>query len=186
VKKFAANNGFTLIELMITLVVVIILVAIAAPSFTSMIRDNRAATQANSFLASLQTARSESINRGMQITMRRSSNTNSVWEDGWRIFTDWDGDGVFDGNLNEKDCSVEGRDCLLMEQQALGNTITLRSGANHAVGLTFLPSGEITAAGGGIGTGTFTLCIPDTNPREVIINSGGRARIDIDENVICT
>lgn len=183
-KKFAANSGFTLIELMITLVVVIILVAIAAPSFTSLIRENRAATQANSFLASLQTARSESINRGVQVSMHRLSTINSVWEDGWRIFTDWDGDGVFDGDLNEKDCSVEAQDCLLMEQQALGNNITLRSGANHAVGLTFLPSGEITAAGGGIVTGTFTLCIPDTNRREIIINSGGRARIN-PEDVTC-
>ena len=49
-KKFAANNGFTLIELMITLVVVIILVAIAAPSFNAMIRENRLATQALSLI----------------------------------------------------------------------------------------------------------------------------------------
>lgn len=179
-KKFAANNGFTLIELMITLVVVIILVAIAAPSFNSMIRDNRAATQANNLLASLQTARSESINRGVQVTMRRSSNTNSVWEDGWRIFTDWDGDGVFDGDLDEKDCSIENQDCLLMEQPALSNNITLRTGGNYTVGVMFLPSGEVRRAGGAIGNDTFALCIPDTNRRDIIINAGGRARIELE------
>lgn len=177
-KKFAANNGFTLIELMITLVVVIILAAIAAPSFSTMIRENRAATQANNLLSSLQMARSEAINRGVRVTMRRLSNTDTVWEDGWRVFTDWNGDGQIPAaNLNIKDCSVDGQDCLLMEQQTLGNNITLTSGANHAVGLTFLPSGEITAAGGGIGTGTFNLCIPDANQRNIVISAGGRARI---------
>ncbi|AUZ85694.1 GspH/FimT family pseudopilin [Methylophaga nitratireducenticrescens] len=181
-KKFAANNGFTLIELMITLVVVIILVAIAAPSFNSMIRDNRAATQANNLLSSLQLARSEAINRGVQVTMR--SNTNNAWEDGWLVFTDWNGDGQIPAaNLNLKDCSVDGQDCLLMEQQALGNNITLTPGTNHAVGLTFLPSGEITAAGGGIGTGTFNLCIPDANQRNIVISASGRARID--QGAVC-
>ncbi|WP_417549927.1 GspH/FimT family pseudopilin [Methylophaga sp.] len=177
-KKFAANNGFTLIELMITLVVVIILVAIAAPSFNSMIRDSRAATQANNLLSSLQVARSEAINRGVRVSMRRMSNTNSVWEDGWRIFTDWDGDGVFDGDLAVKDCSIDGQDCLLMEQQALANNITLRTGGNYAVGVMFLPSGEVRRAGGAIGNDTFTLCIPDTVERNIIVGPGGRARIE--------
>jgi len=178
VKKFAANNGFTLIELMITLVVVIILVAIAAPSFTSMIRENRAATQANNLLSSLQVARSEAINRGVRVSMRRLSNTNSVWEDGWRIFTDWNGDlQIPNANLNIKDCSVDGQDCLLMEQQALGNNITIRTGGAFLVGLTFLPSGEIISAGGGLGIGTFSLCIPGAIQRNITISPGGRARI---------
>lgn len=177
-KKFAANNGFTLIELMITLVVVIILVAIAAPSFNSMIRDSRAATQANNLLSSLQVARSEAINRGVRVSMRRLSDTPSVWEDGWRIFTDWDGDGVFDGDLDEKDCSVDGQDCLLMEQQALGNNITLSTGGNYAIGVMFLPSGEVRRAGGAIGNDTFTLCIPDAVERSIVVGPGGRARIE--------
>lgn len=178
-KKFAANHGFTLIELMITLVVVVILVSIAAPSFGNMIRENRAATQANNLLSSIQVARSEAINRGVRVSMRRLSNTNSVWEDGWLIFTDWDGDGVFDGDMDEKDCSIEGQDCLLMEQQPLGNNISLRTGGALTVGLTFLPSGEVRRAGGGSPSDTFTLCIPETNQRTIVMNLTGRARIAV-------
>jgi type IV fimbrial biogenesis protein FimT len=186
VKKFAANNGFTLIELMITLVVVIILVAIAAPSFNSMIRDSRAATQANNLLSSLQVARSEAINRGVRVSMRNLSNTPRVWEDGWRIFTDWeDADGVFDGDLDQKDCSVDGQDCLLMEQQALGNNITLRTRPNGPISeaLTFSPSGEINAVGGGLGIDRFSLCIPGANQRDIILSAGGRARIE--QGAVC-
>ena len=173
-KKFAANNGFTLIELMITLVVVIILVAIAAPSFTSMIRENRAATQANNLLSSLQVARSEAINRGVQVSIRSRSG-NSVWEDGWRIFTDWDGDGVFDGDLDEKDCSVDGQDCLLMEQQALGNNISIRSGGNYTTWLGFLPSGASVSSG--LPNDTFTLSLTGTETRCIRVNQVGRPRI---------
>ena len=69
-KKFAANNGFTLIELMITLVVVIILAAIAAPSFNSLIRENRLSTQSNLFLSSLQLAKSEVMLTQLTVVQR--------------------------------------------------------------------------------------------------------------------
>lgn len=183
-KKFAANNGFTLIELMITLVVVIILVAIAAPSFNSMIRDSRAATQANNLLSSLQVARSEAINRGVRVSMRRLSNSNSVWEDGWRIFTDWDGDGVFDGDLDEKDCSVDGQDCLLMEQQAVGNNISIGTGGNYTTWLGFLPSGAIVSSG--LANDTFKISTPGTDTRCLKVNNVGRPRIYIvAEGAVC-
>jgi type IV fimbrial biogenesis protein FimT len=163
--------------------VVVILVSIAAPSFGTMIRENRAATQANNLLSSLQVARSEAINRGVGVSMRRLSNTNSVWEDGWRIFTDWDGDGVFDGDLDEKDCSIEGQDCLLMEQQPLGNNISLRTGGNYIIGVMFLPSGEVRRAGGAIGTDTFSLCIPQATQRNIVVGPGGRVRIQ--QGAVC-
>lgn len=176
-RKLAANTGFTLIELMVTLIVVAIVVAIAAPGFGQMIQENRAATQANNVLASIQLARSEAINRNLQVTMRRVSNTNRVWEQGWQIFTDWNTDAVFDGAEDDKDCSVEGQDCMLFVQEALPTDITLRTGGNYAVALVFLPSGEIRRAGGAIGNDTFTLCIPQANSREIIVGSGGRARV---------
>lgn len=177
-------HGFTLIELMITLAVVAIVVSIAAPSMGQFIRENRAAAQANNVLASIQLARSEAINRNMQVTMRRTSGTNSVWEDGWTIFSDWDGDGVFDGDPDNKDCSVENQECLLMVQETLPNGMTLRTGANYAVGLSFLPSGEIRQAGGGIGNDTFILCAPLTNQRNIIVSPGGRPRV-VDAGVEC-
>jgi type IV fimbrial biogenesis protein FimT len=169
-------RGFTLVELMITLAVVAIVVSIAAPSLGQFIRENRAATQANNLLASIQMARSEAINRGMQVTMRNTSG-GSVWEDGWTVFTDWNGNGVFDGDPDDKDCSIENQDCLLTIQPALPNTMTLRTGGNYAIGLSFLPSGEVRRAGGAIGNDTFTLCAPMTNERQVIISAGGRARV---------
>lgn len=56
--KLQKHAGFTLIELIITLSVASILLAIAAPSFTGMIKDNRLITQINDFSASLNLGRS--------------------------------------------------------------------------------------------------------------------------------
>lgn len=175
--KSQHSHGFTLVELMITLAVVAIVVSIAAPSMGQFIRENRAATQANNFLASLQLARSEAINRGIQVTMRRTSTTPSNWNEGWTVFSDWNADGVFDGDADEKDCSVEGQDCLLTVQPALPGGMTINSGGTLTIGLTFLPSGEVRRAGGGFVNDTFTLCAPMTNQRRIVISGGGRARV---------
>lgn len=50
--------GFTLIELLITIAIAAILIALAMPSFTSMLLNNRQSAQGNAFVNSLNYARS--------------------------------------------------------------------------------------------------------------------------------
>lgn len=57
------QNGFTLVELMVTVAVLAILSTIAYPSFQSTIRSNRVATTTNELIASLALARSEAIKK---------------------------------------------------------------------------------------------------------------------------
>lgn len=177
-KKFAANNGFTLIELMITLVVVIILASIAAPSFNSLIRENRLSTQSNLFLSSLQLAKSEAIRRGVQVTMIPESNTPGEWHQGWRIFTDWNSNETFNGNVNATDCSTEGQDCYLLFQENIGNNLTLVGDSQYEDWIAFSPSGETLSSGGGLPIGSFSLCTPNTNGRDIVINGAGRMRVE--------
>ncbi len=58
-----AERGFTLLELIVTVVVASILLTVAVPSFTTLIRSNRAASEANALLTMLTLARSEAIKR---------------------------------------------------------------------------------------------------------------------------
>ncbi|WP_458069224.1 GspH/FimT family pseudopilin [Rhodanobacter sp. BL-MT-08] len=56
-------RGFTLTELMVTLTVLVILVAIAIPSFSRLILSNRLTTTANDMVGAINSARMEAVKR---------------------------------------------------------------------------------------------------------------------------
>lgn len=95
-------RGFTLIELMITIAVMAIGLALAYPSFTSVFRSNRVATRTNTLMASLNLARTEAIrsNRGAGVCSSADGATcnGADWDDGWLVFTDMDADGQMDAD----------------------------------------------------------------------------------------
>ena len=159
-------RGFTLIELIVVLSIAAINSALAAPSFAEMIRNHRLTTQANDILSQLYYARSEAIRRGVQVSIRSTSNINSDWTSGWQIFADADADGQFDN----------GTDVLLRVREPLDGNYTLTSGNNYQTWLAYLPSGYPAA---GLGNDTFTLCAGnDANrARTITVNNTGRASI---------
>lgn len=83
--------GFTLLELMTTLAVAGIMLAVGVPSYLTVVRNNRAATNANELVSALTVARSEAIRRGDRVSLCRSDDGAScggTWEDGWIVFLD--------------------------------------------------------------------------------------------------
>jgi type IV fimbrial biogenesis protein FimT len=84
------TGGFTLIELLVAIVVLAVLVTIAAPSFSSMVANNRATAAANELLGTLQFARSEAVKLNRDITVCGGSEINCDsptvnWENGWVV-----------------------------------------------------------------------------------------------------
>lgn len=102
------KHGFTLIELMITLAVLGVLIAVAAPSFTNLVASNRASSVSTEVAGAIMFARAEAVKRGKRVTMCKSVTTDqaspicdasgsSSWANGWLIFTDTGTIGTVDG-----------------------------------------------------------------------------------------
>ena len=86
-------QGFTLIELMVAIAVLGVLIGIAYPSFTEMMRNNRIETQANELFTAFNVARSEAAKRGVNVSVCSTASSTSCggpadWSSGWMIFTD--------------------------------------------------------------------------------------------------
>lgn len=99
VKPFRRGaRGVTLVELMVTLAVLVILVAVGAPELSRFIAQRGVVAQADTVIADLQFARSEAMKRGLPVTLCLSANPTATtpscaaaskdWSTGWIIFVD--------------------------------------------------------------------------------------------------
>lgn len=75
------SSGFTLTEVMVVLTILGILLAIALPSFRSLIEDQRVKGAASELHASLVLARSEALKRNASVTL---APVGGDWSAGWR------------------------------------------------------------------------------------------------------
>ena len=92
------RSGFSLIELMVTIVLVSLLLTLGVPSFSALLRTISLNTQANNFVATINLARSEAIRRNTAVTLSASSDnlTQHHWEAGWQVWVDNNGNGILD------------------------------------------------------------------------------------------
>jgi type IV fimbrial biogenesis protein FimT len=151
------ENGFTLIELMITLAVLAITLTIAVPGFRDFIMRNQMATNANEFVASIHLARSAAIKQ--QRNGYITSNAGTNWTNGWTVWVDNDGDNAQDANE------------VIRVTQALEGDTTLSS--NGKTQFQYRPTGLVD------GADTLTICDTRTGEqgRQIDISPAGRVNI---------
>lgn len=170
------NHGFTLIELIVTLAVFAILVAVAAPSFNAFTDSSRRASEVNNLAGALSYARSEAIKRNSTISVcarpstvgaENCSTVANDWKYGWLIFDDTNNNAV-----------LESTETLLrvFGPISAGSTITETTG-NATLGLTYRGSGFINVA-----NAEFKYCgnRGAVDARAIIISRTGRARLSVD------
>ena len=95
------QNGYTLLELMMTLAIAAIFAAVAMPSFRYVTNANRIASELNGLLGDLQFARGEAIKEGRNVTVCVSTSGTgctggTAWQNGWMVFSDPTNVGVYD------------------------------------------------------------------------------------------
>jgi type IV fimbrial biogenesis protein FimT len=181
----STNYGFTLIELIITLVIASVLLGIGVPNFRLFIQNSRITTQSNELIGAITSARSEAIKRNKTVVLCRSGNPTAAtptcaaggsftWETGWLVFQDANGDNIF---------TTAGGDTLLLSHEPIAGDNTLR-GNNAQVGdfIAFTRNGVTTLTAPAAADPPHHLKLCDTrgvgNARAIVLETTGRARID--------
>lgn len=136
------QNGLTLVELLLTIVVLTVLLATGVPSFMEFIKNNRLIGQTNDVVIAIQLARNEAIKRGSMTVVCASANQttcsgNDNWTTGWIVFSDLNRDGVPDVGGSDPLCE-ETEDCIVRTGNSL-NKGTLDGGGTDNI--RFLPDG---------------------------------------------
>jgi type IV fimbrial biogenesis protein FimT len=129
------GSGFTLVELMMTITVAAILLAIGVPSFRYVTSANRAASEINALLGDMQFARGEAIKEGQTVTICAANAAGTqcagttAWNSGWIVFSDT---GVVG--------TVDGTDAILKIQKTFSSADVLNAD-NGITGVTFSREG---------------------------------------------
>lgn len=160
------KRGFTLIELMITVVIVAIVLSIGVPSFQNVMRNNRAATHMNEIIGSLNLARNETIKRGRRVSLCPSTNqtgcSGTDWAKGWIVFVDT---ATADGSVTVGQ--------VLRVNEALAGNPTFTGPAN----IRYRPTGTIIPTT----SETFNYKLEDSLgsvERRVCVSPVGRPSVD--------
>lgn len=173
--KQHSEAGFTLVELMITLVIAAIVLTQAVPSFMATVQNNRLVTFTNNLVSDINLARSEAVKRGSRVVLCRSADpsaaapvcggTANTWTTGWLVFADADSSGTF----------TAGDTLVRVGMPVTSNTTIISNGvANNNLEY----NGDGTTNEGG-GTGVFTLCDSRGagNGRQIQVNAMGRPQL---------
>jgi len=172
IRTHQSLRGVTLIELLVTIAILGILAALAAPNFRNMLVSNRLSSYHNDFVGLAAFARAEALKRGTTVSMCRSSTltacaTSGQWAQGWIVY-------VGDASAGATGSAVP----VLQTRAALSPGYSLVGAGSLASAL------EYNARGFAVGTGTMTLCHAATGSgRQITID---RARTSVTVLTGCT
>jgi type IV fimbrial biogenesis protein FimT len=160
----SAHAGFTLIELMITLAIVIILAVIGVPSMRNFLVMQQARSDADSLASAIRLARTEAVKRSGNVSIcplpanfnpaqpACVANATGDWRYGWMVFIDYDNAS---SSGSAYDTSTDQRDAILRVEQTVRSAQATNSANFKAI--TFMANGISSSA-----LGTFTVG-PATN-----------------------
>ena len=152
--RIAENRGFTLLELMITLLIAGIILSIGVPSFRGVMQNQRMTSATNELVMSLNLAKSEAIKRVVYVSICKSSNgvtcgdAGTSWRDGWIVFAN-----ATVANLGVRDFADE----LIRVYPGLRSEFALTPIGTVDGFISFRPSGTMGTAVANM-AGTLTMC----------------------------
>ncbi|HEA52342.1 GspH/FimT family pseudopilin [Marinobacter antarcticus] len=127
-------NGFTLIEMMVTIAVAAILIAVALPSFRNLIVSNRLDTVSTEMVDAISFARSESIKRNIPVVFCRAASATATTCASGNPWVHWvirsGTDVIRRGELNSYNATIRVASDLTDDQVVFGGDGLARTGGN--------------------------------------------------------
>ena len=171
-RKFT-YRGLTLVELMITLVILSVTVTLATPAMRQLLHGSTLRAETSRLLDAINLARSEAVFRNTPVSLCPSAMATSgvpdcagVLAGGWIVFTNRNRDAVVDAESDEV--------LRVFEAIPPGYSLSNLAGTRAADELiTYLPDGSSRR------NLSLLICPPDSylaRPWTVVLNSVGRAR----------
>ncbi len=162
------QNGFTLYELLITVLIVGVVLTVGVPNMLAFNQNSRMSSTANDIHSAFHLARTESSRAKTNITVCASSSSfdanpdcEGTWDQGFIVFVDDDGDLSVDA----------GTDSILRAFPALDDSITLAV-ADDATYFSFASTGQgRTNVGGNPAVSQIVMC----DERGTEVAAGGRS-----------
>lgn len=176
-----AMGGFTAIELLVTVGIVGVLAALAAPNFSVLIERWRVRQAAEQLQSTLHYARSEAIKRGGRVVIQKIPNNtngcttasnNKDWDCGWNVCEDTNNNGAC--NASEP---------ILQRVDAPSKVQISRTGGGASIKLNRW--GLVDGAWLGFSLVPFDKGTSHPGARGLCMSSGGRIRIVPPEDIPC-
>lgn len=167
---FYHGRGFTLIELMVSVVVMMAIMMFTIPGLRALIQNNRVVVATNDIVGSFLLARNEAVRRGTPVSIcAATDNTFSAcgttWQNGWFIFVNPTASTSFSGDATQP---------IVRTQPAIDSTVVVTPNFPTANQIVTFASTGFSSVTGSI---TFTLSTPEcegTNARQITLFSTGR------------
>ena len=157
----APQGGFTLVELMAVIAIVAILGSLGVPAFRDLLLNQRLVAASNGFLAALNLARTEAIQRSQRVHVVALNGTD--WTSGWAVRA---GSDAAPQTLRK------------FEKLPNGVSVDTELGDGFVRGLDYDSNGFSRRAGGaGFGAGCLTLKAESSRRASVVVSASGRARV---------
>jgi type IV fimbrial biogenesis protein FimT len=168
--KNTIRNGFTFVELMITIAIAAILMALALPNFNSFLVDTRVDNEISQLQRLLLSARNTAINTEQTVTICPLSAINicdNNWQNAISVFIDIDADSIYEPTTDER---------LIAVKAEIESNDALQYGQNSIV---YTPTGRIQ---GGVSATPFSYCPLDyvDKSRGITVSTSGRSYITSD------
>jgi type IV fimbrial biogenesis protein FimT len=141
------QTGFSLIEMMTVVAILIVLAGVGIPSMQEMVVNQRIKTTSSDLFSSILRTRSEAIKRNTDVTMTPSTN----WSTGWSIVSPVAGDPALASFTTRSSITVTG----------------------PATGVTFTSAGRVKGAA----NPQFSVSSTKGTARCITIDLGGRPNV---------